>query len=152
MFALPANHIQQVGVLLDALSQLALDFLELGLLLLDVANALLLGLLVLELLIKHSLRRSTHLQRVQVYEVAESKHLAFFVLALFLVHDALVFVDFAAFLQLGVLVLGLLLLEVGDFDVELALAVYELEKLGARDQRGRGQVLGQEEPAPVLLG
>jgi len=51
VLALLANHIQQVRILLDGLSELTLDLLELGFLILNISDALLLTLLVLLLLI-----------------------------------------------------------------------------------------------------
>ncbi len=71
VLALLANHIQQVRILLNRLSQLTLNFLEFGFLILYVTNALLLALLVLLLLIKHGLRGTTDFQRVQIDQVTK---------------------------------------------------------------------------------
>ena len=69
--ALLANHIQQVRILLNRLSQLTLNFLEFGFLILYVTDAFLLALLVLLLLIKHGLRGTTDFQRVQIDQVTK---------------------------------------------------------------------------------
>ncbi len=58
LLALLPNHVKQVGVLLNAGSEFPLSLLQLSLLFLDVPNAFLFSLLVLDLLVKHRLRRT----------------------------------------------------------------------------------------------
>jgi len=134
MLTLLSDHVEQIGVLLDVLGELTLNLLELSFLLLDVADALLLGLLVFHLLVKDGLGWATDLKGVKIDKVTETEHLSLVVLTLLFVLDLVVLVNFTTLLGLLVLSFLCLLTKVGDLDVELTLTVDQLEQLGTSDQ------------------
>lgn len=96
---------KEVGILLDTLGQLLLRALQISLcfLFLLIASLVDLGEFVLE--VDHHLRWSAHLETVQVYEVAESKHTSFVVVSLCSLKQFLLFVNLFFLLveQLGAL-------------------------------------------------
>ena len=59
---LVSDHVKEVGVLLDAVGELALDLLEFSLFLFNVADALLFSLLVLDLFVEDGLTWTGYLQ------------------------------------------------------------------------------------------
>ena len=75
------DHVQQVGIAVDLACQVTLSSsqISLSLLLLEVASLFHLVELVLQ--VKHDLGRTRHLERVQVHNVAETKHLTLAVLS-----------------------------------------------------------------------
>ena len=133
VLALLANHIQQVRILLNRLSQLTLNFLEFGFLILYVADALLLALLVLLLLIKHGLRGTTDFQRVQINQVTKPQHLALVIFTFTIIPDFLVLVDFLALLGLLSLCFSLLFLKLLNFVAKLTLTLNKLQELLPRE-------------------
>jgi len=134
LLALVADHVQQVRVLLDAVGQLALDLLQLSILLLLVADALLLSALVFLKLVEDGLTLAGNLERVKVDQVTETEHLSFLVLTFLLIAQFLLFVDLALHLDLVLFALSLLGLQVLNLDVELALTLDKLQELRAGDE------------------
>jgi len=134
LLALIADHVQQVRVLLDAVGQLALDLLQLSILLLLVADALLLSALVFLKLVEDGLTLAGNLERVKVDQVTETEHLSFLVLTFLLIAQFLLFVDLALHLDLVLFALSLLGLQVLNLDVELALTLDKLQELRAGDE------------------
>ena len=134
LLALVADHVQQVRVLLDAVSQLALDLLQLSILLLLVADALLLSALVFLSLVEDGLTLAGNLERVKVDQVTETEHLSFLVLTFLLIAQFLLFVDLALHLDLVLFALSLLGLQVLNLDVELALTLDKIQELRAGDE------------------
>lgn len=133
VLALLANHIQQVRILLNRLSQLTLNFLEFSFLILYVADALLLALLVLLLLIKHGLRGTTDLQRVQIDQVTKPQHLTLVIFTFAIIPNFLVLVDFLALLGLLSLRFSLLFLKLLNLVVKLTLTLNKLQELLPRE-------------------
>jgi len=134
LLALVADHVQQVRVLLDAVGQLALDLLQLSILLLLVADALLLSALVFLKLVEDGLTLAGNLERVKVDQVTETEHLSFLVFTFLLIAQFLLFVDLALHLDLVLFALSLLGLQVLNLDVELALTLDKLQELRAGDE------------------
>jgi len=133
VLALLANHIQQVRIFLNRLSQLTLNFLEFSFLILYVADALLLALLVLLLLIKHGLRGTTDFQRVQIDQVTKPQHLALIIFTFTIIPNFLILVDFLALLGLLSLRFSLLFLKLLNLIVKLTFPLNKLQELLPRE-------------------
>lgn len=126
LLALVADHVQEVSVLLDAVSQLTLDLLQFSIFLFLVANALLLSSLVFLKLVKNGLTLASNLKGVKIDQVTESKHLSLLVFTLLLVAEFLLFVDLTLHLDFILLAVSLLRFQVLNLNVELTLSLDQL--------------------------
>ena len=96
-------------------------------------DALLLSLVEPVLQVKDEDRGSRNLKVVEIYEVTETKHLAFVVLLLAFSSDLFVLFDLLLLLIVVAFVLIESLVKVDTFLIELTLPVDETEKLAASE-------------------